>query len=70
MGDLIRQAVERVYFVRLDELTLVVYRNGLIGLGRLAEISGTHPARALDLPFSWTRRCSTISSRTAAVSPP
>jgi predicted HTH domain antitoxin len=49
MGELIRQAVERVYVVRLDELALVAYRNGLISLGKLAELSGTHPTRALDL---------------------
>lgn len=49
VGDLIRQAVEHTYFVGLDDLALVAYRNGLISLGRLAEISGTNPARALDL---------------------
>lgn len=49
VGDLIRQAVERAYFVGLDDLALVAYRNGLISLGKLAEISGTDPARALDL---------------------
>lgn len=46
-GDLIRQAVERAYFVRLDELALAAYRNGLISLGKLAEVSGTDPARAM-----------------------
>ncbi len=49
MGDLVRRAVERAYFARLEELALVAYRNGLISLGKLAEISGTNPARALEL---------------------
>jgi predicted HTH domain antitoxin len=49
MGDLIRQAVERAYFARLEDLALVAYRNGLISLGKLAEVSGTNPARALEL---------------------
>jgi predicted HTH domain antitoxin len=49
MGHLIRQAVERAYFIRLDELALVAYWNGLISLGKLAELSGTDPTRALDL---------------------
>ena len=49
MGDLIRQAVERTYFARLDEPALAAYRNGLISLGKLAELSGTNPAEALDL---------------------
>jgi predicted transcriptional regulator len=49
LGDLIRQAVERAYFVELDDFALAAYRNGLISHGKLAEISGTDPARALDL---------------------
>jgi predicted HTH domain antitoxin len=49
MGELIRQAVERIYAPRLDELALVAYRNGLISLGKLAELSGNNPIRALDL---------------------
>ena len=49
VGDLIRRAVERVYVVRLDELALVAYRNGLISLGKLAELSGSDPARTLGL---------------------
>ena len=49
MGELIRQAVERLYAPRLDELALAAYRNGLIGLGKLAELSGSDPTRALDL---------------------
>ncbi len=32
-----------------DELALEAYRNGLISLGKLAELSGTGPAQALDL---------------------
>jgi len=49
MSELIRQAVERLYAPRLDELSLLAYRNGLISLGKLAELSGTDPTRALDL---------------------
>ncbi len=49
VGELVRQAVERAYVVRLDEMALVAYRNGLISLGKLAGFSGTDPARALDL---------------------
>jgi predicted HTH domain antitoxin len=49
MGDLIRQAVERAYFPRLDDLALAAYRNGLISVGKLAEVSGTDPAGALEL---------------------
>ena len=49
MGDLIRAAVERTYFPDLDELALAAYRNGLISLGKLAELSGTSPAQAIDL---------------------
>ena len=47
MGHLIRQAVERSCGVRIDELALAAYRNGLISIGKLAEISGTDPAGAL-----------------------
>ena len=49
MGRLIRQAVEGTYFARLDELALAAYRNGVISLGKLAELSGTDLSRALDL---------------------
>jgi predicted HTH domain antitoxin len=49
MGELIRQALERIYAPRLDEVAMVAYRNGLISLGKLAELSGTNPAHALDL---------------------
>ncbi len=49
MGELIRQAVERAYFPRLDEAALIAYRNGLISLGKFAEVSGTDPVHALDL---------------------
>lgn len=49
MGELIRRAVERTYAPQLDELAVAAYRNGLIGLGKLAELSGTDPTRALDL---------------------
>ncbi len=49
MGELIRSAVEKVYFVRLDEIALEAYRNGLISLGKLAELSGTNPIKALEL---------------------
>lgn len=49
MGDLIRQALERAYFPRLDEVALTAYRNGLISLGKLAQLSGSDPARTLEL---------------------
>jgi predicted HTH domain antitoxin len=49
MGDLIRHAVERTYFAEPDALALAAYRNGLISLGKLAELSGTSPAQAIDL---------------------
>ena len=49
MGGLIRQAVERAYFARLDEAALAAYRNGLISLGKLAQVSGTNLAQALEL---------------------
>jgi predicted HTH domain antitoxin len=49
MGELIRQAVDRIYAPRLDDLALVAYRNGLISLGKLADLSGTNPTRALEL---------------------
>ena len=49
MGDLILQAVERLCAPRLDKLALAAYRNGLISLGKLAELSGSDPTRALDL---------------------
>lgn len=49
VGGLIREAVERAYTVRLDEPVLAAYRNGLISLGKLAELSGTDPARAVRL---------------------
>ncbi len=49
MDELIREAGERAYAVRVDELALGVYRNGLISLGKLAELSGTDPAGALNL---------------------
>jgi predicted HTH domain antitoxin len=49
MGSLIRQAVERAYSGGLDELALAAYRNGIISLGKLADMSGTNPAQALTL---------------------
>jgi predicted HTH domain antitoxin len=49
MGTLIRRAVEGTYFARLNDLALAAYRNGVISLGKLAELSGTDPSRALEL---------------------
>lgn len=49
MGELIRSALEKVYFTRLDEIALEAYRNGLISLGKLAELSGTNPIKTLEL---------------------
>jgi len=49
MGTLIRLAVEETYFARLDDLALAAYRNGVISLGKLAELSGADPTRTLEL---------------------
>ena len=48
MGALIRRTLERSMLRPLDEAALAAYRNGLISLGKLAELSGLSASRTLE----------------------
>lgn len=49
LGALIRRALERSVPPPPDEAALAAYRNGLISLGKLAELCGLAPSQALEM---------------------